>query len=222
MSYPDRLLYEGEEVVLDLRPHWVALLVPGLWTLLIVALLVLCAWWLDVTSVLFLVILGAGLIAFVFLAGYRWLRWLTTEFVLTTERVISRHGIYAKTSKDIPLERINDVTFTQSVLERLLRSGSLVIRSASEDGENEFHFIRDPESVHNEVYRRMELQSRRDRMMLPPEQHHAPPPQTPAPEPSTPQHTIPEQIAKLATLRDQGILSEDEFQAKKQELLGRM
>lgn len=217
MSYPERLLYEGEEVVLDLRPHWVALLVPGLWTLLIVAILVLFGWWLGVTSIPFLVLLGVGLIAFAFLAGYRWLRWLTTEFVLTSERVISRHGIYAKSSKDIPLERINDVTFTQSVLERMLRSGSLVIRSASEEGENEFHFIRDPESVHNEVYRRMELQSRRDRTMLPPEHHPVPVPQPP-PE----NHTIPDQIAKLAALRDQGILSEEEFQVKKQELLGRM
>ncbi|MCE7885651.1 MAG: hypothetical protein DYH08_17640, partial [Actinobacteria bacterium ATB1] len=124
MGYPQRLLYEGEEVVLDIRPHWVALLVPGLWTLLIVAVLVAVAFLVDdVTSVWYLALLVAGLVAFVFLAGYRWLRWLTTEFVLTTERVISRRGIYAKSSKDIPLERINDVTFTQSVLERFLRSG---------------------------------------------------------------------------------------------------
>lgn len=221
MGYPQRLLYEGEEVVLDIRPHWVALLVPGLWTLLIVGGLVAVAFLIDVTSVWYLALLVAGLVAFVFLAGYRWLRWLTTEFVLTTERVISRRGIYAKSSKDIPLERINDVTFTQSVLERLLRSGSLVIRSASEDGDNEFVFIRDPEAVHNEVYRQMELQSRRERTMLPPETLPVPVPTRTEAAPVAAK-SIPEQIADLATLRDQGILSEDEFQAKKQELLGRM
>src|SRR5215213_3549282 len=91
----------------------------------------------------------------------RVLRWATTHFVLTTERLIFRSGVVAKFGREIPLERINDVTFSQSLFERMIGAGDLLLESAGEHGQSRFSNIRDPEAVQLEIYRQMEANDRR-------------------------------------------------------------
>ncbi|MBA3956391.1 MAG: PH domain-containing protein, partial [Acidimicrobiia bacterium] len=148
MAFPSRLLNQGEEMILDLRPHWSFFALPAI--VLVVALGVLLAlsaagWpeWLQVGAA---VATLAALVRFVL----RYARWASTNFVITSDRLIHRRGVIAKEGIEIPLERVNTVFFRQSVLERVLRCGDLVIESGGERGRQAFSDIPRPSLVQSE------------------------------------------------------------------------
>ena len=105
----------------------------------------------------------AGILVLVALAwfGIIYARWITTNFVVTTDRLIYRHGVLSKHGIEIPLERVNTVFFSQSILERIVGSGDLVIESAGEMGRQNFSNVRKPSAVQNEIYRQMESNENR-------------------------------------------------------------
>ena len=213
MAFPKHLLADHEKLVFDLKPHWVAILPSVLWTIALIVVWILgyqlAKSVFDDPSVAQNLVAAAVLIAFVGLAVIPFLRWKFTFFVLTTDRLITRSGIVAKRSKEIPLERINDVTFNQSVIERAVGAGDLLVESAGERGQTKISNVRSPEQVQLSIYR--EVEENNNRMM-----------RGGQPFPAPPGDSIPEQIEALARLRDQGVLSEGEFEAKKQELLRRL
>jgi uncharacterized membrane protein YdbT with pleckstrin-like domain len=217
MPFPKHLLADHEKLVFDLKPHWVAAVPSVLWTIGILAFWIIGYRVADgqlnggARDFAQNAVAVIALVAFVFLALIPFLRWRFTMFVLTSDRLITRTGIIAKHSKEIPLERINDVTFTQSVIERMLGAGDLLLESAGERGQTRIGNVRKPEQVQLMIYK--ETEANNLRMMRPDG------PTTPA-TPAAP--TIPEQIAALARLKDQGVLSETEFESKKQELLKRL
>jgi uncharacterized membrane protein YdbT with pleckstrin-like domain len=147
MAFPRKLLIPGEQLVLELRPHPVAL---GLAALGTIGALVL-AGWLSIKVFddgVMQSIVWIALIVFLVLYPIRKLVWwLTSDFVVTSSRVIHREGFIAKRSMEIPLDKINDVRFEQGIFERMVGAGTLVIQSASESGRNEFKFIRHPEEA---------------------------------------------------------------------------
>jgi uncharacterized membrane protein YdbT with pleckstrin-like domain len=220
MAFPRKLLAEHEQIVFDLRPHWVALALPTVFTLLIVVATVLLynlpadpsAKWENGVVIV-------ALIAFFFLGLLPFLNWLYTNFVLTTDRLITRKGIIAKQAREIPLERINDVTFNQSILDRALGAGSLLIESAGERGQTKISHVRHPEQVQLEIYK--ETEKNNDRMMRPaPQVGENAGLQTGARSGSGTSVTA--EIEALARLRDQGAITEAEYDSKKQELLKRL
>ena len=208
MGFPTRLLIEGEEIALDLRPHWWFFAGPVAAGIPVIALFVgvgqldegdlkTAAWW----------VCAAVAVAWaVWLAG-RLGRWVTTHFVVTNERLIYRTGVLSKQGRDIPLDRVNDLASSQTFFERLLRSGDLLIESAGERGQQTFHNISHPDKVSHEIYRQIEANQER---------------QASGGRRAAAEETVPEQIAALADLRDRGLLTEAEFQAKKADLLSRM
>jgi uncharacterized membrane protein YdbT with pleckstrin-like domain len=150
----------------------------------------------------------------------RVLRWSTTHFVLTTERLIFRSGVVAKFGREIPLERINDVTFSQSLFERMIGAGDLLLESAGEHGQSRFSNIRDPEAVQLEIYRQMEANDRRRAGYATTQPHPAVADRTPTPPTRSPSAL--DDLERLADLRDRGVVTEEEFQRMKRELLDRM
>ncbi len=210
MGFPPRLLLEGETIALDLRPHWWFFAGPAAAGVPVIALLV-GASQLDgdaYTAGMF-VAAAVALAWALWLAG-RLARWYTTHFVVTSDRLIYRTGVLAKHGRDIPLERVNDITSNQSFLERILGSGDLLIESAGERGQQTFADIGHPDQVQQEIYKQMEGNATRAMSA------GARPASAPAAA------SIPEQIAALADLRDKGVLSPAEFEAKKAQLLERM
>ncbi|HYH27922.1 MAG TPA: PH domain-containing protein, partial [Actinomycetota bacterium] len=154
MGFPKRLLADHEEMVLDLRPHWVALVGPALLAAVVVvggafALFNLPDRW---PSWIRWAILAAGVALLLFVALRELLTWLTSHFVVTTERIIHRSGWLAKRSMEIPLDRINDVSFHQTVFERMVGAGDLIIESGGEFGQNRFSDIRKPENVQKTIF----------------------------------------------------------------------
>ena len=92
----------------------------------------------------------------------RYLQWATTNFVITSDRVIFRHGVFAKTGIEIPLERVNSVHFNQSIFERMIGAGDLLIESGAEDGQQRFTDVKNPDQVQNLIHSQMEVNE--DRM----------------------------------------------------------
>jgi membrane protein YdbS with pleckstrin-like domain len=213
MPFPPQLLADHEKVIFDVKPHWVALVPPALWTIAIVILWILgytvAKNQLDDPGLAQNVVAIAALVALYFLAVLPFLRWRFTYFVLTTDRLITRTGVIAKQSREIPLERINDVTFNQSVIERMVGAGDLLIESAGERGQQRISNVRNPEQIQLMIYK--EVEENQNRMT-----------RGGRPFPTPAGDSIPEQIEALARLRDQGVLSETEFETKKQELLKRL
>lgn len=205
MPYPRRLLNPDEEVALDLHPHWwffaesTALLVVST-----VAWLYFVgndneAWWdtagLWLTGVVALYSLGWTIV--------RILKWKTTNFVVTNDRLIARSGVIAKKGIEIPLERVNNVSFNQSIFERMLGAGDLLIESGGEDGQQRFTDIRKPNEVQNIIHMQMEDNQRRSFSF------------------NAPAGTdVATQLEKLEGLRDRGAISAEEFEAQKRRLLG--
>ncbi len=216
MGFPTRLLVPGEEIVLDLRPHWIALAVAGLVAVLEVAVAIWLLTLIDGLNWLILLALAVALIAY---PVRRLVWWLTSHFVVTTDRIIHREGWFAKRSMDIPYEAVNDVRFKQSVFERIIGAGSLIIHSASEAGRQEFGAIRNPEEVQKTIYQEREKDQQR---MFTPQPAAAAPPATPS-APVAPPGAAPSvvtELERLADLRAKGVLTEEEFQAQKARILG--
>lgn len=214
MPFPKRLLVPGEELVLDLRPHWIALLLPGLATLGIV----LVGFWLisKFDGVVNWVILAGMAILLVAYPLRRLIWWLTSYFVVTTDRLIHREGWIAKHSMEVPLEAINDVRFAQGIFERIIGAGTLIVQSASESGREEFKAIRNPEDVQKTIYHQGEMNQQR--MFRPAGTMPGSEPTRPATPPLAPS-TVTE-LERLADLRAKGVLTEAEFQAQKAKILG--
>ena len=212
MSFPKRLLVPGEELVLDLRPHWIALFLPTLATIGVV----IVGFWLisKFDGVVNWLVLAGMAILLILYPVRRLIWWLTSYFVVTTDRLIHREGWIAKHSMEIPLEAINDVRFKQTVFERIIGAGTLVVQSASESGREEFKAIRNPEEVQKTIYHQGEMNQQR--MFRTAGTTAVPPP--PSGVPMAPS-TVSE-LERLADLRAKGVLTEDEFQAQKARILG--
>lgn len=199
MSYPDRLLSPDESVVVEFRPHWQAILLPI--SLAVAAIVGIALTFVFAEGAVAWIIV-VGIVAVWLLASVRTLAdWWTTEYVLTTERVVFRAGVFSRRGTEIPLEVINNVAFTQSLFERMVRSGDLLIESAGESGQSRFTDIPDPEGLQSQIY-----QTRERRMVA-------------LNTGGVSRASTADELTKLADLRDSGVLSEDEFQAQKARLL---
>jgi uncharacterized membrane protein YdbT with pleckstrin-like domain len=211
VPFPRQALTANEEVVVELHPHVWSMGKPAaaLAGAVLLGAVVLANVDVQVlqlmVAVLILVALGWFLL---YLA-----RWASTWFVLTTERVVYREGFLSKRSIEIPLDSISAVLFEQKILERMMGLGDLTIQSSAAEGDAIFDDIRKPALVQKTIYEEMNARKDRDAQRVARYQQ----PMMPGPAP-----TIPDQIAQLASLRDQGVISDAEFQAKKADLLRRM
>ncbi|HEY5905379.1 MAG TPA: PH domain-containing protein [Actinomycetota bacterium] len=218
--FPRKLLIPGEEVVLELRPHPVALAAPAI--ALVVGTAV-ASWIATKTDGVVVWIVWAAWLAL--MLGYvvpKVVGWWTSIFVISTDRVISREGFIAKRSMEIPLEQVNDVRFEQGIFDRIVGAGTLLIQSASTTGTNSFDHIRHPEDVQRTIFHQGELNQHRSAHRSAP----APAPAAGAPArpdgstapPASPSVTT--ELERLADLRARGVLTEEEFQAQKARILG--
>src|SRR3954467_2909992 len=218
--YPPKLINEGETLVLDLKPHWwffwKHILAGGavlLFLILYVGPMGSPGWGKWPVAI--------GILVYAGFVVVKYFAWSYTHFVLTDRRVISRSGIVSKRGTEIPLDRINNIDFSQRIWERVIGAGDLDIESAGKDGQSHFENVRHPDMVQQEIYRQMEVNSRRQASWHAEAIANHPGARTnPAPAAAAPD--VADQIGKLMTLRDQGAITTEEFEAKKAELLDRM
>lgn len=219
MAFPKKHLYNDEKIVLDRHPHWVYLATRT------IALVVACALGLTalvveiesdgvrtglryVTALLVVV----ALIAFVI----RLVSWRSTNFTITTERCIYRSGVLKKSGIEIPLDRINTVFFSQTFVERMFRSGDLAIESAGENSRQNFSNITNPVMVQNTIYQQMEENENRKYARIGDEARNAAANVTAQ---QTQVMSVAEQLEKLADLHQRGVITTEQFEAQKSQLL---
>ena len=208
MAFPESILTDNETIIRQFRPHWRMLAIPVLWFIAsIVAIGLVYQVLPPDNGVADLITTGLIVLAMFALVVNPVLKWWFTLYVLTTERLITRTGIIARSGIEIPLENINNVLFNQNILERVLQSGDLLIESAGESGQSEFSNIPNPEEFQSLLYRTREEQQRRT---------------------ATAESVIAadlsrdptEQLERAARLHKEGVLSDEEFAAMKRTILG--
>lgn len=214
MPYPKKLLNEGEEVALDLRPHWwyfskhILTGIP-----LFVVLVLIFAESHGTARKWLLVVWAIVAVAWAGWLAVKYMEWNFTHFVVTDDRVVYRTGVVAKRGVEIPMERINNINFHQGIWERIIGAGDLDIESAGKDGQSHFDDVWHPDAVQQELYRQMEANAKKRARWSS---------AASAPAAAPPAPTVPEQLQQLADLRDRGVITEAEFEMKKAQLLERM
>ena len=205
MPWPEDALSDGEIIITSFRPHWKLLFIPFLWFLaaLVVLGVAFALNWINGTFLL--VIAVALVIAALWLVVRPLVDWWTTRYVLTNERLITRTGLIAKSGVEIPLERITNVNFSASMFERMLGAGDLLIESAGSAGQSKFANIPNPDDFQTLLYKIREQRSIELSGSSAPTGEFKP-------------HAA-DSIQKIADLRDQGLITEEEYQEKRKKLL---
>lgn len=197
-----RRLTPGEDLVVDVRPHWSCLAAPVSFLAAVIAgavttLVEGAPAWADWPVLLVLVLAALWLLA-------RYIRWVTTRLVLTTTRIIERRGVLARTSREIPLGAITELGVRRNFFERIIGTGDLLVESAGRDGVEVFADLPRPALILDQVDARMAEWRR------------------PAPTPGPGTASIPEQIDHLDQLRRRGAITQEEFERTKTQLLDRL
>jgi uncharacterized membrane protein YdbT with pleckstrin-like domain len=164
VGFPDDSLTNDENVVLHLHPHWKAIITPVFWTIVTLGGIAASAIMLPGgggSNVLLVIIGGVALALFLWLAFWPFLVWRSTHFVLTNERVLLREGVFNRHQRDIPLTRVNDVSSSQTLLDRVLGCGNLTVESAGERGQSILNDIPRVVQVQKVVYELVEADHQR-------------------------------------------------------------
>jgi uncharacterized membrane protein YdbT with pleckstrin-like domain len=154
VPYPEKLLADDEEVVRHLRPHWLTVA----WPVVLFLLLVGGASFAEAAvpagrqqGVVRLAVLAVAVVLLLWLVVVPLVRWRSTHYVVTTHRLLFREGVLSRRGRDIGLSRITDVSFEQSLWERLVDSGTVTIESAGESGATVLRRIPDSDGVQHLV-----------------------------------------------------------------------
>lgn len=163
-------LAEGETLLLDLRPHGRALVLPVLVLLVTVGAAGFAAAQVPAGDAQAPLRAGTAVVALLVLLRFALvpaLRWSATRFVLTDERIALRRGVLRRHGRDVPLSQVDDVAFSQTLLERLRRSGTLVV-SAGDGAPVLVPDLPGVEAVHSAVHRQVDALRQASRPGAPP------------------------------------------------------
>jgi uncharacterized membrane protein YdbT with pleckstrin-like domain len=160
----DPSLTDDEHLVLRLHPHAKTLIRPVLFAVLVVAAALVVEVVIpsgSAAAAVRLVVAAVAVLALMLWLMVPVLRWRTTIYELTNRRLKVREGIVTRHGRDIPLARINDVSFSKGLLDRLLGSGRLVVESAGEHGQIVLTDIPRVEFVQATLFQLVEEEQRR-------------------------------------------------------------
>jgi hypothetical protein len=245
VSYTESLLASGERIVKTAHQHWFVLVWRSRWAVLglVVGLVFLILRFLNRDTSGFLwTLLGRVTVVLVILGvlvmvwGY--LRYRAEEYVISSRRLIHVEGVIGKKASDSSLEKINDAILVEPLLGRIFGFGNLEVLTASESGIEQLHMLRDAKEFKKSMLEaKHDLEIELTRPTMPPFRASeaapvapvAAPPVAPAaavaPVPTPAVDTadeVADALSRLGDLRDRGIISPEEFAAKKAELLGRL
>jgi uncharacterized membrane protein YdbT with pleckstrin-like domain len=213
MGYLEKVLGQNEKIVFATRQHWLVIWRPIVVSMILATLVVVAAIALAPATVgvsllgLVLLVLPLGRIVMVVLD------WINEEYIVTNRRIIQTEGVFNKRVADSSLEKVNDVVMSQSFWGRIWGYGEIEIMTASEIGVNKLHQVANPVRFKTTMLDQKEAMSDPD---VAHRVNHGDPNLPPS------RDEIPDLIGELAALRDKGILTPEEFERKKAELMGRM
>jgi uncharacterized integral membrane protein len=238
MGYTESLLASGERVIRTAHQHWFILVWRARWAFLglLIAILFFILkvinkntsdlFW-DILSWVTLILVVIGVVSVV----WGWLRYQNEEFVVTSRRLIHTEGVINKKATDSSLEKINDAILVESFFGRIFGFGNLEVLTASESGIEKLRALRNAKDFKKAMLEaKHELEIELTRPTMPPvratEPAPVPAPAAPIAPAPTPEVDTVDEVADalrgLGDLRDKGIITPEEFEAKKAELLGRL
>jgi membrane protein YdbS with pleckstrin-like domain len=247
-NYAESLLAQGERVVRKAHQHWFVFTYNARWAILALlgALLLLIARvWLGDSGTLWQILSWVTLAVFVFgVLSFLWsiLRYRNEEYLITNRRLIHVEGVINKKTTDSSLEKINDAVLTESVFGRMFGFGDLDVLTASEEGIERLKMLRDAKAFKKAMIEaKHELEVEVARPVMPPLRSEpavaspapafepapaaataAPAPVAAAPAPESPADDIGDALARIADLKDRGLITPEEYAAKRAELLDRL
>jgi uncharacterized membrane protein YdbT with pleckstrin-like domain len=223
MFGPDIELMPDEKMILASNPHWFYFWKQVAAAIGILALLLLL--WLVDTDWLNTVIGWVTLVAFIVLVLdiiVEFVQWQTTRFAVTDQRVAYQSGVVRRRGVSIPLNRINNVNFEQSVIARMLNNGIVTIESAGQTGDSVFENIPNPEHVRTTIFAQVEADEQRDSdrdaaSLAKAMREHSDPTSSAPASPSAQ-----ERLAALDDLKAQGLIDDIEYATKRQQILDQL
>ncbi|MFB9838511.1 PH domain-containing protein [Actinoallomurus acaciae] len=150
---------EDERIILEFHPHWSTLVTTIFWALVSIVVAGVIIFFIPdggSQTLIRLIVAAIGVLAVIVVGFLPFLRWVTTSYTLTNRRFVMRHGILARSGRDIPLTRVNDVSFEHSLIERIFGTGTLVVESGGEHGQLVLKKIPRVEYAQNQLYRLVE------------------------------------------------------------------
>lgn len=169
MGLAARRLAADERVVFLVRPHWRALLLPAFGLVCTAAVTGFLGGrmsiWLadqpDAAVIAQIAIVLVGFTVALFIGIRPIARWMASSVTATDRRLIVRTGVLTRAGRDVPLVKINEVSFLQSVVDRMFGCGTLVVHSASESGVLTIRRVPQIHDVHREINALLDLNSPR-------------------------------------------------------------
>ncbi len=234
-SYTDSLLANGERILRREHQHWFVLLWNARYAVLGVIVGILLLWiGANVTDAVYTILGYLTVLIFVFALGsfaWSYLRFRNQEYVITSRRIIHTEGVINKRATDSSLEKINDAILAESIFGRIFGFGDLDVLTASEMGIERLRMLRNAKQFKIVMIEaKHELEIEYQRPLAPAASAFG----SATSSSGSPAHeaaydraaTTPDEVTysldRLGDLRDRGVITPEEFEAKKQELLGRL
>ena len=202
-------LKKDEKILLITRQHWLRLVLPFFAWLLLTVLLI---WWLNNTTA-YIIILVSALYPLLEYVSWRHNLWCVTNL-----RVVDETGFFTRYSKESPLDKINNVEYDQTIWGRLFGFGNVDIQTAAELGETKYQLIHHPKLLKDtithaqEEYKKMQITNQANQLAEAIARTN--------PAAHTSQQMIADELHKLFELMQKGALTQEEFTAQKQRLMG--
>src|SRR5829696_1399492 len=236
-TYADSLLASGERVLRRAHQHWFVFIANARYAVFaFIAALALTTVrvWVNGTGAIWDILGWVTLAVFVFgVLSFLWsiLRFMNEEYLITNRRLIHAEGVINKKTTDSSLEKINDAILSEALFWRMFGFGDLDVLTASEEGIERLRMLRDAKEFKKSMIEaKHELEIEVGRPTMPPIRSEPAPvvtPPAPAAPPTAPGRIdtsteVASALQRLGELRDQGLITPEEFEAKKAELLGRL
>ena len=204
MPFPAKKLNDGEHFMLDVHPHW---WFYGPSALFLLGSIICTMFLLGKTSGILGTIVGYLGVATSIVAAALFIvqvvKWRTTYFVVTNHRLIDRQGVVARSGVEIPIKSVDNVNFSQSLFERFVGVGKILIESGGREGQQVIPFVARPEEVQKVIHEAIQ------------------PSRSMGDFESAPSFTgVARELERLEALWERGTLTDEEFEAQKRRLLG--
>jgi len=198
-------LKKEEKVILITRPHWLTIMFP-------VIIGVLGIGGAVVLSVFGLFLAGIPVaLVFAGCSGYKILERNRNIWAVTNMRVIDEEGVFSSDTKESPLDKINNVAYSQSVWGKIFGYGNVDIQTAAEIGETTYNMVESPGKLKDAITTMQEeykkIQMKRQAKEFADAIGNAN------------DNDIGTELEKLNQLKEKGVITEEEFKAGKKKLL---
>lgn len=198
-------LKKEEKILVIIRQHWLKV-VPAILTWLVAAALLI----IFAQTTGFVIALVSAIIPMII-----YLNWKNNLWCVTNLRVVDESGFFSRYSKESPLDKINNVEYDQTVWGRIFGYGNVDIQTAAEMGETTYHMIHHPKLLKDtithaqEEYKKMQIANQAKQLAE----------AIAAAKPAASQHMVADELQKLFNLYQQGAITQEEYQARKNKLL---